>query len=689
MRSALAMALALGPGCARRETRVVAAAGTAGSTSASSTATGPTFTATLTAREPGGAARSVFDAGQTAELAIELLNRTASDQTLVFPTGQTFELVATSGGQVAWRYSAGRAFPQVITRITVPAGGRHELSGSWPMVDARGLPMAAGDYDVEASLVHVAGPAVPALVPVRLTVRAAPAGLSTELALLDSAGLPAASAAAGDPLTARLRVSNRGGAPLKVQVPTATHSWDAWLTDAAGARVWQASATWGAPGAGGSYDLAPGATREFTESLRAPGAAGRYALQGVAAGAPAPAAGSLTVTAPARGLTLGLEVADAAGLPTSSFPLGAPVHVALRVTNTGAAPETLEWGTPLRETIQVQDVAGALVWDPRFGLTITPPPPGFVIRETLQPGRSLVFNAVWDQSRSSTRQAVAPGPYQATGRLNGRAVSGTPIPTATPVPFRIVVAPPPPPAAGFTARLAVLDAVGQPAAAFRTGEAVRVELAITNWSPAPAVLTAPDGCGLAATSIGSGATTVRDAMAGRMCTMALVDVRFAPGETKTFRFDWDQRNDAGQAVAAGPYEARARVRTVFGSASVAAPLPAPFTIGAVPVKPANTLRISGVATNNGIVASRIGFDVGVVGFPKSRVEVTPSARDTPAVTARALAAQLGRSFLGTVTVLPGGDAELRVGPGPLVLLAGPVEVANARSNDPGQSIRVQ
>lgn len=249
-----------------------------------------------------------------------------------------------------------------------------------------------------------------------------------------------------------------------------------------------------------------------------------------------------------------------------------------------------------------------------------------------------------------------------------------------------------PPYLLWAARLTLHDASGRAATDFRPGETIKFRLAVTNHRSVASSLTAPDGCGLAGFTVSRGSTKLWDSRVGRICTMVLKSYVFAGGETKEWDMDWDQRDLSGAQLPAGTYSANAVVRQVPG---ILGPLvrpvaPVAFRIGTPAVAPKDTVIISGRATNNGIMASRIGFDVGVVGHPTRRIEVGASRGQTALATARALAALLpGPTLRGVVTPLPFGQAALKVVPGRTVRLAGPIEVSHATSNDPVQRIRIK
>jgi len=92
---------------------------------------------------------------------------------------------------------------------------------------------------------------------------------------------------------------------------------------------------------------------------------------------------------------------------------GAPVPLALRVTNRSTSPLTLYLrGRPIAFDVIVTDARGEVVWRRLKGATISM---ALQVRE-LEPGETLALDDVWQQ-RTNTGAQVEPGEYHLKGQL--------------------------------------------------------------------------------------------------------------------------------------------------------------------------------------------------------------------------------------------------------------------------------
>ena len=81
---------------------------------------------------------------------IELMSHYTKDTTLMFGSGQSFELVITDDhGNEVYRFSDGRGFIQVIREVTIGAGESLKFQDSWDMTDKDGAKLTNGNFKAE------------------------------------------------------------------------------------------------------------------------------------------------------------------------------------------------------------------------------------------------------------------------------------------------------------------------------------------------------------------------------------------------------------------------------------------------------------------------------------------------------------------------------------------------------------
>ncbi|HZE76528.1 MAG TPA: BsuPI-related putative proteinase inhibitor [Gemmatimonadales bacterium] len=114
----------------------------------------------------------------------------------------------------------------------------------------------------------------------------------------------------------------------------------------------------------------------------------------------------LTAALVADSMTVELSVPD-------HVPPGAPVPLALRVTNRTTSPLTLYLrGRPIAFDVIVTDSRGKVVWRRLEGATTSM---ALQVRE-LKPGETLALDDVWQQ-RTNAGTPVKPGKYHLKGQL--------------------------------------------------------------------------------------------------------------------------------------------------------------------------------------------------------------------------------------------------------------------------------
>jgi hypothetical protein len=117
-----------------------------GETSASGTAQAPPVVVLLASDRP------TYRVGTAATFTIAVDNPGASPATITFPSGQQYDIAVFAGETEVWRWSAGRAFPQVIREVQFPPGVSLLGRESWDWRDTGGAAPPPGTYRVVATL---------------------------------------------------------------------------------------------------------------------------------------------------------------------------------------------------------------------------------------------------------------------------------------------------------------------------------------------------------------------------------------------------------------------------------------------------------------------------------------------------------------------------------------------------------
>ena len=88
-----------------------------------------------------------LQAGELVTWRLTVTNGTGDDVTLVFPSGQSGDVVLSAGGEERYRWSAGMAFTQAVREEPLAVGDSvtYELSGG-------PLAVPPGEYELEAVL---------------------------------------------------------------------------------------------------------------------------------------------------------------------------------------------------------------------------------------------------------------------------------------------------------------------------------------------------------------------------------------------------------------------------------------------------------------------------------------------------------------------------------------------------------
>jgi hypothetical protein len=78
---------------------------------------------------------------------VTVINQTGHDLPLTFPTGKRADVSLERGGEAVYQWGRGMMFTQLVSHITVPAGGRRSFT-----LDEPGLDVDPGDYTLTVVL---------------------------------------------------------------------------------------------------------------------------------------------------------------------------------------------------------------------------------------------------------------------------------------------------------------------------------------------------------------------------------------------------------------------------------------------------------------------------------------------------------------------------------------------------------
>jgi len=93
-----------------------------------------------------------YSIGEPVPLRFEVINISSEAIEFTFPTGQQFDFLLRNREQVIWRWSYGKQFIQIITKISIEPGQSLIYRVEWPQVDNLGNPVPPGKYKAIALL---------------------------------------------------------------------------------------------------------------------------------------------------------------------------------------------------------------------------------------------------------------------------------------------------------------------------------------------------------------------------------------------------------------------------------------------------------------------------------------------------------------------------------------------------------
>jgi hypothetical protein len=228
--------------------------------------------------------------------------------------------------------------------------------------------------------------------------------------------------------------------------------------------------------------------------------------------------------------------------------------------------------------------------------------------------------------------------------------------------------------------ITALDASGTPSVIFAQGAPITLVARFTNTGTVDELLMETDGCGMLDYTVndrfGAQAAPLFSSLFGALCTKNLVTHTIAAGQTIELTFEWDQTDNTVISVRRGNYQFDGTLRQ-NGATSFPFPSPLEIAIGG------NTLVVTGTASNNGIVASRVQASVGTVQVDESQ-NTGQTALTTATVIATAIA--LDPDYEATVTDLGNDTAQVEV---TLAVSVSPTYLPvlfDVTSNDPTQQV---
>jgi hypothetical protein len=120
-----------------------------------SPATDARFTTTLLLRDSTGLVGNNFRFGEPIGFELDVRNRTAQTVNLVFPDAQIYDFVVLDAAtsRVRWRWSDGKSFAQVVTRLAFEPYSSKTYSVTWNGVLADGTQLTPGNYRARGTLV--------------------------------------------------------------------------------------------------------------------------------------------------------------------------------------------------------------------------------------------------------------------------------------------------------------------------------------------------------------------------------------------------------------------------------------------------------------------------------------------------------------------------------------------------------
>lgn len=97
-------------------------------------------------------AKCAYEAGEPAKLVLAIENTGTRTETIRFSSGQHFDFSVTARGREIWRWSADKAFIQMLTQLELASGDKRTFTADWPQVDNQRAQVKPGTYEIDAVL---------------------------------------------------------------------------------------------------------------------------------------------------------------------------------------------------------------------------------------------------------------------------------------------------------------------------------------------------------------------------------------------------------------------------------------------------------------------------------------------------------------------------------------------------------
>lgn len=96
--------------------------------------------------------QAVYAPGQRVRFVVTLTNTGTSEVSIELPTSQASDVAVLQNDRVIWRWSAGRAFLQVLTRLRLEPGETRTFPVEWDQRDVQERAVPSGMYAAQARL---------------------------------------------------------------------------------------------------------------------------------------------------------------------------------------------------------------------------------------------------------------------------------------------------------------------------------------------------------------------------------------------------------------------------------------------------------------------------------------------------------------------------------------------------------
>ncbi len=522
----------------------------------------PAFQVTLKTTDKLGQPATSFAPGDEMTIVLEIKNSSAETKKLSFASSKQYDFVLKNDNDAeVWRWSNSHAFTQALTAYQLAPGESRVITVQWnQVVGEDGTLLAAGDYTLVAD---------------SLGIDVAPTQALSITSSIDTSALKSSDVTAdfqvtlltkdlneqtsttfvqGDPINLVLSITNISAATQTLSFPSA-QQYDFVLKNGSGDEVWRWSNSYAFAGALSSYELAPGETRIITEQwdqvVAEDGtllATGSYLLEADSIGIEVTPQQIVTITDKVVNVPtdflVSLKTTNKFEQPSSSFVDGEPINITLTIQNLSAQTQVLSFPSAQQYDFALKTDDGLEVWRWSNSYAFA----GALSSYELAPGETRVIT---EQLDLSAVQISLLGSYVLVAEGIGIDVTPSQIVIITDIDYAL-------PASDFQVTLKTTDASEQLATSFAQGESINIILTIKNISARTKTLSFNDGKLYDFALQNENGVEVWRWSNGYGFTQALTSYTIAPGETRTFTEQWEQRlSESGPLLAPGNYTLQA------------------------------------------------------------------------------------------------------------------------------------